>query len=153
MYKFGFYGVASDILGPKGPVRGVAWSRTVFNPAPGYSLASAETALKESNLWTKTDIFIFEVVVPRSPIPFLLRALKNLSATPDAGSFLWGSEVTCRARFISLSVVSPIAETTTTSFSPSSPRFLILAATFLIFSGVDTYEPPYFWTVKNYHLP
>lgn len=100
VYKFGFYGVASDILSPKGPVRGVAWSRTVFNPASrrSNSLASAETVLKESDLWTRTDILISEVVVPRSPIPFLLRALKNLPATLDAESLLWGfgSDLSCK---------------------------------------------------------
>ena len=55
-----------------------------------------------------------------------------------------GQGETSRAREIRPSVVFPMAETTTASFSPASTRSLIFLATPRIFSLVATDDPPYF---------
>ena len=59
-----------------------------------------------------------------------------------------GDGDTCWARSISSSVVSPIAETTTTTSLPSLRVATIRSATRLIRSAVATDEPPYFWTTS-----
>ena len=59
-----------------------------------------------------------------------------------------GDGETCWARSISSSVVSPIAETTTTTSLPSLRVATIRSATRLIRSAVPTDEPPYFWTTR-----
>jgi len=52
------------------------------------------------------------------------------------------------ARSINSSVVSPIAETTTTTWWPAFLVATIRLATRFIASASDTEEPPYFWTIR-----
>ena len=59
-----------------------------------------------------------------------------------------GVAVMAWARATRPSVVLPIAETTTTSRWPSAADAATRRATFLIFSGSATDEPPYFWTIS-----
>ena len=59
-----------------------------------------------------------------------------------------GSGETCRARSISSSVVSPIAEMTTTTSWPSCLVATIRLATRLMLSASATDEPPYFCTTR-----
>ena len=64
-----------------------------------------------------------------------------------------GDGDTCCARSISSSVVSPIAETTTTTSLPSLRVATIRSATRLMRSAVPTDEPPYFWTTRPTAVP
>src|SRR3989339_518116 len=66
-----------------------------------------------------------------------------------------GRTVISSESLMRLSVVLPMADTTTTSLQPSSTRFLIFSAIFLIFSDEATEEPPYFWAMilKVFLLP
>src|SRR5918997_2293198 len=57
-----------------------------------------------------------------------------------------GSRLTSPASLRSLSVVFPIAETTTTRSRPDSRARPTLSATALMCSAVATELPPYFWT-------
>jgi hypothetical protein len=66
-------------------------------------------------------------------------AVSSMSSSRRAGA-----SVTCRANCSSSSVVSPMAETTTTSSYPSARRAAIFAATCRIRSTSATDEPPYF---------
>ena len=83
---------------------------------------------------------------PRSPSAIASSADEVCSpvASSMSSSRGDGSTETSRAREMSMLVVLPIAETTTTRLSPSSTRLFIPAATCLIFSGVATDDPPYF---------
>ena len=53
-----------------------------------------------------------------------------------------------RANSIRSSVVSPIAETVTTTSSPARRRTAMRRATCWIFSAVATEDPPYFCTMR-----
>jgi hypothetical protein len=66
-----------------------------------------------------------------------------------------GLRATSRASEINLSVVLPIAETTTTRPRPDSCAFFTLSATAFMCSAVATELPPYFWTTipKVFTLP
>ena len=59
-----------------------------------------------------------------------------------------GAGDTCSARSNSSSVVSPIADTTTTTSLPSLCVRTMRSATFLIRSASCTDEPPYFCTTR-----
>ena len=59
-----------------------------------------------------------------------------------------GSGETCRARSINSSVVSPIAEMTTTTSLPCCLVATIRLATRLMLSASATDEPPYFCTTR-----
>ncbi len=71
-------------------------------------------------------------------------AVSSMSSSRGAGC---GD--TCRARSISSSVVSPIAEMTTTTSLPSCFVAMIRRATRLMLSASATDEPPYFWTTRR----
>src|SRR2546428_13230100 len=62
-----------------------------------------------------------------------------------------GADETWCASATRLSVVLPIAETTTTSRLPQALA-ATRRATFLIFSSSATDEPPYFWTISAIEL-
>ncbi len=59
-----------------------------------------------------------------------------------------GIGVTSCARSTSSSVVSPIAETATTTSLPALRVSTMRLATRLMLSASATLEPPYFWTIK-----
>jgi hypothetical protein len=56
---------------------------------------------------------------------------------------------TCFASDSSSSVVSPIADTTTTTSCPCARVRMTRAATFCSFATSATLEPPYFWTTTD----
>ena len=58
-----------------------------------------------------------------------------------------GLSLTCLARARRSSVVSPMAETTTTTSLPAALAAATRSATFWIFCTSATDEPPYFWTM------
>src|SRR5205814_1222055 len=66
----------------------------------------------------------------------------------SASSRSVGSGLTCLASASKSSVVSPMAETTTTTRSPESWTLATRRATFLIRSADATDVPPYFWTIS-----
>src|SRR2546425_935604 len=80
--------------------------------------------------------------IPRSAIEIRSPAVRSMSSSRRCGS-----SVTLRARASSSSVVSPIAETTTTTCLPPARACATRAATPRIFSTSATEEPPYFWTM------
>lgn len=59
-----------------------------------------------------------------------------------------GAGFTCCARSSSSSVVSPIAEHTTTTSLPAFLVATIRSATRLIRSALSSDDPPYFWTTR-----
>jgi len=69
-------------------------------------------------------------------------ALRSMSSSRRAGA-----SVTCRASLSRSSVVSPMAETTTTTCLPDAWAAATRSATFLMRSTSETEEPPYFWTI------
>ena len=68
-------------------------------------------------------------------------------------AYWYGSFVMPRASLISSSVVSPIADTTITIWSPGFPSERTRFATFCIFSVVATELPPNFLTISAMILP
>ena len=60
-----------------------------------------------------------------------------------------GLSQTCLARERRSSVVSPMAETTTTTSLPAALVAAMRSATFCIFCTSATDEPPYFWTTMG----
>src|SRR5688572_16682525 len=64
----------------------------------------------------------------------------------ESSSRSCGSGERARARLRSSSVLSPIAETTTTTRWPSSSAVQIRPAALRIRSALASEEPPYFWT-------
>jgi len=59
-----------------------------------------------------------------------------------------GAGHTCWARSSSSSVVSPMADTTTTTSLPAFLVSTIRSATRRMRSAVPTDDPPYFWTMR-----
>jgi len=68
----------------------------------------------------------------------------SISRGSGAGVIWW-------ARFTRLSVVLPMAETTTTSWLPAELA-TTRRATLRILTGSATDEPPYFWTISAIDL-
>src|SRR5438128_5469012 len=68
-------------------------------------------------------------------------AVSSMSSSRRAGL-----SQTCRASFSSSSVVSPMAETTTTTSLPEARVAATRSATFWMRPTSATDEPPYFWT-------
>ena len=64
-----------------------------------------------------------------------------------------GTGATCCARSSRVSVVSPIAETTTTTSWPALRVSTMRSATRLMRSAEATDDPPYFWTIRLTELP
>ena len=64
-----------------------------------------------------------------------------------------GLSQTCLARARRSSVVSPIADTTTTTSLPAPLAVAMRSATFRIFCTSATDEPPYFWTTMGTGRP
>src|SRR6478609_8067779 len=92
---------------------------------------------------------------PRDEMAMATSALEMRSpeVSSMSSSRAGGDGETCWARSISSSVVSPIAETTTTTSWPSLRVATIRSATRLIRSAVPTDEPPYFWTTSPTATP
>ncbi len=109
-------------------MRAAPWASSVMTPAwlpvkdrasaPSWAMAMATSAIEM-----------------RSP------EVRSMSSS-RAG----GAGVTCSARSISSSVVSPIAETTTHTEWPARCVSTMRRATRLIASASATDDPPYFWT-------
>ena len=83
------------------------------------------------------------IAIASSAIEIRSPAVSSMSSSRAAGVGL-----TCSARSISSSVVSPIAETTTTTSSPFRLVSTMRRATRLTLSASLTEEPPYFWTTS-----
>src|SRR4051812_37069183 len=111
-------------------IRALPCVEVVSTPAcePVYDLASYP------RLWIAMASRAIEM---RSP------AVSSMSSSRPGGSGL-----TWLARSISSSVVSPIAETTTTTSSPALRAATMRSATRLMRSAVATDEPPYFCTTS-----
>ena len=99
--------------------------------------------VKDRASWPRLPIAIASSAIEmRSP------AVSSMSSSRPAGS-----GETCSARSISSSVVSPIAETTTTTSWPARLASTIRWATRLMPSASATDEPPYFCTTMPTELP
>ena len=99
--------------------------------------------VKDRASWPRLPIAIASSAIEmRSP------AVSSMSSSRPAGS-----GETCWARSISSSVVSPIAETTTTTSLPACLASTIRWATRLMPSASATEEPPYFCTTRPTDLP
>src|SRR3954447_8692128 len=87
---------------------------------------------------------------PRLPMAMASNAMEMRSPAVNSmsSSRPGGSGVTCSARSSSSSVVSPIAETTTTTSLPSRRVSTMRCATRLIESASATDDPPYFCTTS-----
>ena len=85
---------------------------------------------------------------PRSAKAMAISAMETCSPVDNSISIslLRVAPVTCLARVIKSSVVSPIADTVTTTWSSGPFSRSTRAATALIFSGVATELPPNFFT-------
>ena len=88
------------------------------------------------------------IAIASSAIEIRSPAVSSMSSSRPAGS-----GETCWARSISSSVVSPIAETTTTTSWPARLASTIRWATRLMPSAFATDEPPYFCTTMPTELP
>src|SRR5262245_8288918 len=73
-------------------------------------------------------------------------AIRSPAVSSMSSSRRSGFGDTCLASDSSSSVVSPIAETTTTTSWPSARVFITRSATLRILVTSATLEPPYFWT-------
>src|SRR4029077_11461501 len=116
-------------------IRALPWLESVITPAcePVNDRASAPSA---------------EMAMATNALEIRSPEVSNMSSS-RAG----GDGDTCCARSISSSVVSPIAETTTTTSLPSLRVATIRSATRLMRSAVPTDEPPYFWTTRPTAAP
>ncbi len=87
---------------------------------------------------------------PRSPMAIARTAIeiRSPAVSSMSSSRPEGSGLTCSARSISSSVVSPMAETTTTTSWPARLVSTMRRATRLTQSASATEEPPYFWTTR-----
>jgi hypothetical protein len=83
------------------------------------------------------------MAIASSAIEMRSPAVSSMSSSRPGGSGL-----TWLARSISSSVVSPIAETTTTTSSPALRAETMRSATRLMRSAVATDDPPYFCTTS-----
>ena len=93
---------------------------------------------------------------PRSWIAIASTAIEMRSPAVSSmsSSRAGGVRATCSARAMRSSVVSPIADTMTTTSSPASLASRRCArATRLMLSASATEEPPYFWTTSPTRLP
>ena len=76
-----------------------------------------------------------------------------VSSMSISRAYWYGSFVMPLARVMRSSVVSPIADTTMTIWSPGCFSLSTLFATFMIFSVVATELPPNFFTISAMFLP
>jgi len=88
------------------------------------------------------------IAIASSAIEIRSPAVSSMSSSRAGGSGL-----TLRARSISSSVESPIADTTTTTWSPPLRVATIRCATRLMPSASATDEPPYFCTTSATGAP
>jgi len=115
-------------------IRALPWMASVIMPAwlPVKDWAEAPVA------WIAMARRAMEM---RSPA---LRSMSISRASDDVG-------LTCVARSSSSSVLSPIAETTTTTWWPADWVSTTRCATRLIPSASATDDPPNFWTMRLMH--
>ncbi|OIQ64376.1 hypothetical protein GALL_540730 [mine drainage metagenome] len=85
----------------------------------------------------------FAIAIASSAIEMRSPAVSSMSSSRFGGT----GEISW-ARSRSSSVVSPMAETTTTTSSPARFASVIRFATRLMDSALATDEPPYFWTMR-----
>ena len=111
-------------------MRALPWVESVITPAcePVNDIASCPK---------------FPIAMASSAIEIRSPAVKSMSSSRPVGI-----GVTWLARSINSSVVSPIAETTTTTWCPAFLVATMRPATRLSPSASATEEPPYFWTIK-----
>jgi hypothetical protein len=83
------------------------------------------------------------IAIASSAIEMRSPAVSSMSSSRPAGTGL-----TCEARSSSSSVVSPMADTTTTTSLPALRVSTIRSATRLMRSALATDEPPYFCTIS-----
>ena len=88
---------------------------------------------------------------PRSAIAMASTAIeiRSPAVRSMSSSRGWGCGVTCWARSISSSVLSPMAETTTTTSWPAFFVSTMRRATRFTQVASATDEPPYFWTISD----
>lgn len=137
---------------------------TPWNPATIAMLPSSSavlmrpgvTSMMRALLWTESVITPAWLPVklwaswPRFLIAMASRAMaiRSPAVSSMSNSRPAGIGDTCSARSISSSVVSPIADTTTTTWWPSFLASTIRLATRLMPSASATEEPPYFCTTR-----
>ena len=103
-------------------------------PCAEVVITPAWLPVNERASWPK-----FVIAIARSAIEIRSPAVSNISNSRPVGI-----GVICFAKSINSSVVSPIAETTTTTWFPSRLAATIRLATRFMPSASATDEPPYF---------
>ncbi len=83
------------------------------------------------------------IAIATSALEIRSPAVSSMSSSRSGGAGL-----TCLARSSSSSVVSPIAEHTTTTSLPALRVSTMRSATRLMRSALSSEEPPYFWTTS-----
>ncbi len=140
------------------------WKPATSAMAPSSSAARIRpgvTSMIRARPWVESVITpAWEPVNERASAPRAEMAMATSALeirSPEVSSMsssrAGGTGDTCCARSSSVSVVSPIAETTTTTSWPFFRVSTIRSATRLMRSADATDEPPYFWTYRPTELP